>query len=45
VTRWQRVFLAVFLTLVSLAIPVAVATNGDGDDLAGRCETWETCRP
>jgi hypothetical protein len=42
-TRWQRVLLALVIGAASIGITVAVATNGDGDDPSGRCETWATC--
>jgi len=46
VTRWQRVFVGVFMAGVSRSITGAAVTSGDTDDApSSRCETWETCRP
>jgi hypothetical protein len=46
VTRWQRVFVGVFMAGLSHGITGAVVTSGDTDDApSSRCETWDTCRP
>jgi hypothetical protein len=46
VTRWQQVFVGVFMAGVSLSIAGAVVTSGDTDDApSSRCEMQETCPP